>query len=380
MDLKQIEKFVDQLNDTRVCKTAGCQGRLVPRDVLTRGMGGTTTLVYVCDDCLCIRELEASSKNTPLANNDISLAAQVAFITAGCTYTTYANALQLLGIKPVNNHAFMKTLETLHPIVEAMVNAMCEREKQRMKDMNQEELGSWKHAVTCADGTWMTRGFHSKNATFSIRNYKTGALLYYMHICQKGQDKIIKEDLYRGTSKSAEGFGARELLKKAKKEGLNIEIHWQDADSSSSKSVEEVFPNAKVMICGGHAGRAHLKQLQALAKKKTFTEKFRNKYREQFPQVDTVRCECKRHKAGCGCLSDTFCQRARNNFSNILSSSQLQQSSLSACRHSFTMYKTCTNGMADSVSSMGSWCSVVADVKTRMSHNAKVGSTTQERY
>ena len=161
----------------------------------------------------------------------------------------------------------------------------------------------------------MTRGFHSKNATFSIRNYKTGALLYYMHICQKGQDKIIKEDLYRGTSKSAEGYGARELLKK---EGLNIEIHWQDADSSSSKSVEKVFPNAKVMICVGHAGRAHLKQLQALAKKKTFTEKFRNKYREQFPQVDTVRCEC---KAGCGCLSDTFCQRARNNFSNILSSS-----------------------------------------------------------
>ena len=59
---------------------------------------------------------------------------------------------------------------------------------------------------------------------------------------------------------------ARELLKTAKREGLNIEIHWQDADSSSSKSVEEVFPGAKVMICGGHAGRAHLKQLKALAK------------------------------------------------------------------------------------------------------------------
>ena len=48
------------------------------RDVLTRGMGGTTTLVYMWDDSLCIRELEASSKNSPLANNDISLAAQVA--------------------------------------------------------------------------------------------------------------------------------------------------------------------------------------------------------------------------------------------------------------------------------------------------------------
>ena len=191
-----------------------------------------------------------------------------------------------------------------------------------MKNMNREELGSWSRAVTCADGTWMTRGFHSENATFSIRNYMTGALLYYKHVCQKGRDKIIEEELYKGTSKSAEGYAARELLKIAKREGLNIEIHWQNADSSSSKSVEEVFPGAKVMICGGHAGRAHLKQLKALAKKKTFTDKFKDKFCEKFPQVDAVRCECKRHKVGCGCLSNMFCQKARNNFSNILSSSQ----------------------------------------------------------
>ena len=105
-----------------------------------------------------------------------------------------------------------------------------------------------------------------------------GALLYYKHVCQKGRDNIIKEELYKGTSKSAEGYAARELLKTAKRVGLNIEIHWQDADSSISKSVEEVFPGAKVMICGGHAGRAHLKQLKALAKKKTFTDKFKDKY------------------------------------------------------------------------------------------------------
>lgn len=322
MDLKQVGQFVEQINDTRACTTIGCYGKLVPLEVVTRGMGGTAIVAYACDDCQCILELQASSENTQLANNDISLATQVAFITGGCTYTTYVKVLQVLGIKAVSNRTFMTTIENLHPIVEDMVDQMCEREKQRMKDMDQEEFGSWKRAITCADGTWMTRGFHSKNATFSIRNYKTGALLYYKHICQRGRDRVIEEDLYKGTSKSSEGYAARELLKSAKKEGLNIEIHWQDADSSSSKSVEEIFPDAKVMICGGHAGRAHLKQLQALAKKKTFTEKFKDKYRTRFPQVDTTKCKCKRHKAGCGCLSDTFCQRARNNFSSILSSSQ----------------------------------------------------------
>ena len=74
-----------------------------------------------------------------------------------------------------------------------MVDSMCDEAKQEMKSMDQEILGSWNRAVTSADGT---HGFHSKNATFSIRNYFTGALLYRRHLCQKGRDKLIKEDLY----------------------------------------------------------------------------------------------------------------------------------------------------------------------------------------
>ena len=42
--------------------------------------------------------------------------------------------------------------------------------KQEMKEKKEEELVSWKRAVTMADGTWQTRGFHSKNATFTVRN------------------------------------------------------------------------------------------------------------------------------------------------------------------------------------------------------------------
>lgn len=96
--------------------------------------------------------------------------------------------------------------------------------------MNQDELGSWSRAVTSADGAWMTRGHHSKNFTFSIRNY---SLLYRKHLCQKGRDTLINEELYQGTFKGAEGYAARLTFKKAKEEGINIAIHWQDADSSS---------------------------------------------------------------------------------------------------------------------------------------------------
>ena len=51
---------------------------------------------------------------------------------------------------------------------------------------------------------------------------------------------------------------------------MNIAVQWQDADSSS-KAVTDHFPDAKVMIYGGHAGRAHKKQLEKLQKMKSFT-------------------------------------------------------------------------------------------------------------
>ena len=67
-----------------------------------------------------------------------------------------------------------------------------------------------------------------------------------------------------GTSKAAEGYAARLTFAEASKQGMKVEINWQDADSSSSNAVTEIFPDAKVMICGGHAARSHLKQLSSL--------------------------------------------------------------------------------------------------------------------
>ena len=100
---------------------------------------------------------------------------------------------------------------------------------------------------------------------------------------------------------------------------MNIAIQWQDADSSSAKAVTDHFPNAKVMICGGHAGRAHKKQLEKLQKMKSFTADLIKKYKDNFPSVGDVVCHCSRHKQGCGCLSMTFIKKARNYFSLILS-------------------------------------------------------------
>ena len=112
------------------------------------------------------------------------------------------------------------------PSVKVVLDEMCEAAKQEMRDMKESELGSWQNAVTVADGMWKTRGWHSKNSTFTIRNYLNGALLYYHHLCQKGRDEVIEEELYRGTSKSSEGFAARVTFQNAIEEGMHVAVHY----------------------------------------------------------------------------------------------------------------------------------------------------------
>ena len=158
--------------------------------------------------------------------NVVSMCVQVTFIVAGCTHAVYYKILKnALGIDAISETVFMDTIYSMYPIVKSMLDEMCETAKQETKEKKEDELGSWKRAVTVADGTWQTRGWHSKNATFTIRNYLNGALLYYHHLCQKGRDKVIEEELYKGTSKSAEGYAARVTFQKAKEEGMQVSVH-----------------------------------------------------------------------------------------------------------------------------------------------------------
>jgi hypothetical protein len=270
--LPQFGNFLDMMNKVRRCTTPGCNGDMVPLTVKAKGLGGGLSVTCCCSGCADkYAVFETSPERVEELGNStvIGMCVQVAFIIAGNTYAGYYKLLKnALGIEAVDGHTFMDTIRCMYPVVKSFLEKMCDIAKQEMKAKNESELGSWKRAVTVGDGTWQTRGWHSKNATFTIRNYLNSALLYYHHLCQKGRDDVIKEDLYKGTSKSAEGYAARLTFQRAKEEGMEVAIHWQDADSSSAKVVSELFPNADVMVCGGHAGRAHKKVLDLRQKNK----------------------------------------------------------------------------------------------------------------
>ena len=95
----------------------------------------------------------------------------VAFLTSGMAYSKYSYTLKsFLSIQAFSYQPFLDVIAGIQPHVQAMPGSMCDEAKTEMKEMDSGEIGKWKWAVTTANSCWLTRGYHSRNATFTIRN------------------------------------------------------------------------------------------------------------------------------------------------------------------------------------------------------------------
>ena len=232
------------------------------------------TFTFTCYGCWTT-EIDYRSSYLALDSKRqlVSLALSLAFFISGHGYAGYRKTLgRGLGLGIPSEKRYLDVVELALPYVKTILDEMCDDAKHQMKQISPEQIGSWSRAVTCCDGCWLIRGHFSQNCTFVIKNYITGALLYYGHLSMRGADTICDEELWQGTAKAAEGHLSQVLWVKAKEEGLNVAVNWQDGDSSSA--VESVK-----CCC---AGKNH-----------TF--------------VST------RNKPACGCIGPGFIQNAKRN-------------------------------------------------------------------
>ena len=225
----------------------------------------------------------------------------------------------------VTSKTFARTLLYMYDPVQTMVEKMCSRSLYELSKKDSGEVGSISRAITTSDGAWLTRGSHSKNFSFVIRDFLTGGYLYVLHLSQRGRDKVCRVPLYDGTSKSAEGYAASKGFHYLKARGVHVEVNWQDKDSTSKVSFREAYPDedsSKIMICGGHAARAHTNLLQKYASQKKVTKAFADNHKVAFPELFELKCQClgkkHRNKPSCGCLTEAFIRYSRINFFSAL--------------------------------------------------------------
>ncbi|CAG0900456.1 unnamed protein product [Darwinula stevensoni] len=169
-----------------------------------------------------------------------------------------------VGMAAVTPKTYARTLLDMYHPVQTMVDKMCSRTIYEMLKKDPGEVGCISRAITTSDGAWLTRGSHSKNSSFIIRDFLTGGYL------------------------SAEGYAASEGFRYLKTRGVHVEVNWQDKDSTSKLSFREAYPDealSKIMICGGHAARSHTNVLQKYAGQKTVTKAFADNHKSLFPKL-----------------------------------------------------------------------------------------------
>ena len=91
----QLQQFIDQINETSVCYTSMCFGKLVPVHVKSIGLGGCTEVKFSCSDCdermiNFVSSVELAFSRRMACN----LAMQVAFIASGCMHAQYNKILK----------------------------------------------------------------------------------------------------------------------------------------------------------------------------------------------------------------------------------------------------------------------------------------------
>lgn len=79
-----------------------------------------------------------------------------------------------MGLGIVSEKPFLEVVDLALPHIKEMLDDICEAAKLQMQQIENDQLGSWQHAVTTCDGFWQVRGHFSQNCTFIIKIISQG--------------------------------------------------------------------------------------------------------------------------------------------------------------------------------------------------------------
>ena len=173
-------------------------GKLVLTAYNKKGLGGAIYVKFTCCGC---REVDIDYRSSQLALESrrhlVSLALSLAFFISGHGYAAYQKTLAKgLGLGVTSDKPFLEVIELALPYIKDILDEMCDDATHQMKQVSSDQISCWSRAVTCYDGCWLIGGHFSENCTFVIKNYITGAFLYYGHSSMRDANRICDEELW----------------------------------------------------------------------------------------------------------------------------------------------------------------------------------------
>lgn len=151
-------------------------GQLIPTRVETVGLGGTRNITFACSGCQ-LRSISFQGSSTVEASRRtlVGLTLAVPFIVSSHGFAKFHRTLnQCLGIQGISNNRFYGVVQLIYPHIQDILTEMCDGEKENMKKIDNNVLGSWQRGVVTSDGVWHTRGHFSKNGSFIVKKLSNG--------------------------------------------------------------------------------------------------------------------------------------------------------------------------------------------------------------
>ena len=121
--------------------------------------------LFRCDGCW---QETIDYQSSQLALDSRRHMVSLAFFISGHGYASYRKTLgKGLGLGVLSDKPFLEAIDLAFPHIRDILDEMCEDEKNYMKALPNDQLGSWSRGVTTCDECWQIRVISAKIAPSS---------------------------------------------------------------------------------------------------------------------------------------------------------------------------------------------------------------------
>ena len=147
---------------------------------------GTTKLTYICTHCENTFNFSSDptlmkSTSSRIGKSWIPNLVILSYMATGQYYKDYNHTMQTLGLPTITERQWINTIQKLSKVMSTLADWSCGEVRKQI-----EARGDQKKVESMYDGFWLTKGYHSNNASATLHDQKSKKIMAYSHRTKRG--------------------------------------------------------------------------------------------------------------------------------------------------------------------------------------------------
>ena len=275
--------FLSSKNLLKHIVTTKCEhGRFFqfcPKKALMEDTNGLMVLRFTCDaEETCIVDLPVISHPSIKKNVQRSDSHEAALVLLAVLNGRTWSQFETSSLEPMPEHRFTKLQGQFYSVTTDYFHRSTAQLRQLTASQCMER--GEKGIRLSIDGAWATRGWNARQFTLIVRDIDSDKVFYAAVLTKdikrrwKGQQKILHQGSYQGTSRGMEAEATRHFVQKMEAEGVleHISLIVVDGDQSTPKILKEAQQRHNFTIAAdpGHMKKNFQKRLVQIFTRKNY--------------------------------------------------------------------------------------------------------------